>query len=188
MAKYYGCGFVIPEQLKGLRVLDLGCGSGRDCYVLAQWVGESGRVVGVDMTDEQLQVANTYINWHRERNGFSVANVEFHKGYIERLGDLGFDENSFDVIVSNCVINLSPNKEAVLREVYRLLKPGGEFFFSDVYSDRRIPQPLRQDQVLWGECLSGALYWNDFLRLSKNCGFIDPRLYEDKYVKQINAK
>lgn len=179
--RYYGCGLVVPDQLAGLRILDLGCGAGRDCYMLSQWVGSTGRVVGVDMTDEQLAVAKKYIEWHRQRHGYAEANVEFYKGYIERLSDLDFPDNSFDIIVSNCVINLSPDKEAVLKEAYRILKPGGELFFSDVYADRRIPLELRRDQVLWGECLSGALYWNDFIRLSKQCGFTDPR-YEDRTI------
>lgn len=131
-AKYYGCGLVIPQQLTGLKILDLGCGAGRDCFMLAQWVGPSGRVVGVDMTPEQLDVAKKHIDWHTEANGYATPNVEFHHGYIERLSDLAFEENSFDIIVSNCVINLSPDKMAVLREAYRILKPGGEIFFSDV--------------------------------------------------------
>ncbi len=179
-ARYYGCGLVMPQALEGMRILDLGCGSGRDCYVLAQLVGESGYVVGVDMTDEQLDVADEHIEWHQEKFGYSHTNVEFHKGYIEKLDELDFDDDSFDIIVSNCVINLSPDKEAVLNEAYRLLKPGGELYFSDVYSDRRIEQKLVDDPILYGECLSGALYWNDFHNLAKKSGFIDPRLVEDR--------
>jgi len=94
---------------------------------------------------------------------------------------LPFAEASFDVIVSNCVINLCPDKAAVLREVFRLLKPGGEFYyFSDVYADRRVPAAVRDDPVLYGECLGGALYWNDFLTLARAAGFADPRLVEDR--------
>jgi arsenite methyltransferase len=92
------------------------------------------------MTDEQLEVANRNIEHHTSAFGFSQPNTEFKKGYIERLDELDLADNSFDVIVSNCVINLSPDKDAVLREAYRVLKPGGELYFSDVYSDRRVPQ------------------------------------------------
>ena len=179
-ARYYGCGLVIPQLLAGLRVLDLGSGSGRDCYVLSQLVGEQGSVVGVDMTDEQLEVARRHVDWHREQFGYRKSNVEFRKGYIEKLDELGLESESFDLIISNCVINLSPDKEAVLREAWRLLKPGGEMYFSDVYADRRVPAQLREDPLLWGECLSGALYWNDFLNLARTAGFADPRLVEDR--------
>lgn len=188
LMKYYGCGLVSPQQLPGCRILDLGSGSGRDCYVLSQFVGESGEIVGVDMTDEQLDVAERHIQYHAERFGYAQANVSFRKGYIEKLDELELEENSFDIIVSNCVINLSPDKEAVLREAYRLLKPGGELYFSDVYSDRRVPQSLVDDPVLYGECLSGALYWNDFQNLAKKVGFADPRLVEDRPITIDNKK
>lgn len=179
-SRYYGCGLVRPQQLKGMRILDLGSGSGRDAYILSQLVGEEGFVLGVDMTDEQLDIANQYIDYHTEVFGYKKPNIMFKKGYIEKLHELDLQDNSFDIIVSNCVINLSPDKEAVLREAYRVLKPGGELYFSDVYSDRRIPEQLVKDPVLYGECLSGALYWNDFQNLAKQCGFLDPRLVEDR--------
>lgn len=182
--RYYGCGLVVPPLLDGLRVLDLGCGAGQDCYVLAQLVGPEGAVVGVDMTTEQLAVAERHRAWHAERFGY--ANVEFRHGYIERLGELGLADNSFDLIVSNCVINLVPDKAAVLREARRLLKPGGELYFSDVYADRRVPAELAADPVLYGECLGGALYWNDFLRLAHEAGFADPRLVEDRPLAITN--
>lgn len=101
------------------------------------------------------------------RAGYAAPNVLFKKGYIERLGELGLPEASFDIVISNCVINLSPDKRAVLEGAFRLLKPGGELYFSDVYSDRRVPTRLTKDPVLWGECLTGALYWNDFLHLAQ---------------------
>jgi len=178
LSRYYGCGLVCPPLLKGCRVLDLGCGSGRDVYALAQLVGPTGSVVGVDMTDEQLAIAEKHRKHHAEVFGFD--NVQFMQGYIERLEDLNLEAGSFDVIVSNCVVNLSPDKDAVMRGVHRLLKPGGEFFFSDVYADRRVPTAVRNDPVLYGECLGGALYWNDFLRLSHQHGFADPRLTTDR--------
>lgn len=178
LSRYYGCGLVCPPLLEGCRVLDLGCGSGRDVYALAQLVGPTGEVIGVDMTEEQLSVAARHLPFHRDAFGFD--NVRFLHGYIERLDELGLDAGSFDVIVSNCVVNLSPDKDAVLRGVHRLLKSGGEFYFSDVYADRRVPATVRNDPVLYGECLGGALYWNDFLRLAQRHGFADPRLADDR--------
>lgn len=159
-------------------MLDLGCGTGRDVYALAQLVGASGEVIGVDMTAEQLEVAERHRAYHSDAFGFD--NVRFLHGYIECLDELDLEAESFDVIVSNCVINLSPYKDAVLRGLQRLLKPGGEFYFSDVYADRRVPEAVSNDPVLYGECLGGALYWNDFLGLANRHGFTDPRLTEDR--------
>lgn len=178
LARYYGCGLVCPPLLEGCRVLDLGCGSGRDVYALAQLAGAGGEVIGVDMTKEQLAVAERHRAFHADAFGFD--NVRFIHGYIEQLDELGLERESFDVIVSNCVVNLSPDKDAVLAGVQRLLKPGGEFYFSDIYTDRRVPDAVRNDPVLYGECLGGALYWNDFLRLAQRHGFADPRLVEDR--------
>ncbi|ABI58601.1 methyltransferase domain-containing protein [Nitrosomonas eutropha] len=178
LSRYYGCGLVCPPLLEGCRVLDLGCGSGRDVYALAQLVGPTGEVIGIDMTDEQLAVAVKHKAFHVQSIGYD--NVRFLHGYIERLDELDLEPGSFDVIVSNCVVNLSPDKDAVLRGVQYLLKDGGEFYFSDVYADRRVPAAVRDDSVLYGECLGGALYWNDFLRLAHRHGFLDPRLVTDR--------
>jgi SAM-dependent methyltransferase len=147
-------------------------------YLLAQLVGAAGAVVGVDMTPEQLAVARRHQPFHAEQFGYS--NVQLLEGQIERLEALDLEPGSFDVIVSNCVLNLSTDKPAVLRGVRRLLKPGGEFYFSDVYADRRLPEPVRRHPVLYGECLGGALYWNDFLRMARAAGFADPRLVSDR--------
>ena len=180
--KYYGCGLTIPYQLEGLKILDLGSGSGRDCFIASKLVGQDGEVVGIDMTDEQLSVAKKYIDYHTEKFGYKYANTKFIKGNIEELDALDLEEGSFDLIISNCVINLAEDKLKVLKDAYRLLKPGGEMYFSDVYSDRRISKELQADPVLWGECLSGALYWNDFLNVAKKAGFIDPRNVESKPI------
>lgn len=186
--KYYGCGLTIPTELKGLTVLDLGSGSGRDCYILSKLVGEQGRVIGVDMTPQQLEVARKHINYHAEQFGYKKSNVEFVEGNIEKLDELGFDKGQFDLIVSNCVINLASDKEAVLRQAFEILKEGGEFYFSDVYVDRRVEQSLVEDPELYGECLSGALYWNDFQNLARKVGFADPRIVSIEPITISNKR
>jgi len=182
LSRYYGCGLVVPPLLEGARILDLGCGSGRDVYALSALVGETGFVLGVDMTAEQLEVAQRHQDYHRQQYGHARSNVEFRQGYLEQLADLDLPDNSFDIVVSNCVLNLCTDKAAVLEQVHRLLKPGGEFYFSDIYADRRLPLALQSDPVLYGECLAGALYWNDFVTLAKAAGFADPRLVEDRPI------
>ncbi len=178
--RYYGCGLVTPQAIDGCHILDLGSGSGQDAYVLAQLVGEQGSVTGVDATPEQLEIANRHRDWHRERFGYAQGNVRFLEGDIEALGALALEPQSFDVIVSNCVINLVADKQAVFAAAHALLKPGGELYFSDVYADRRVPSHLLDDPVLHGECLSGALYWGDFLATARAAGFADPRLVRDR--------
>lgn len=160
VSKFYGCGSPIPPLLEGKIVLDLGCGTGRDCYILSQMVGENGRVVGIDMTAEQLSVANKYMGYHMDKFGYSEPNVLFKKGFIEDLSFL--EDGSVDVVVSNCVINLSSDKEAVFKEVFRVLKKGGEFYFSDVFSDRRIPKNLTQDKVMLGGMLGWSFIYGRF--------------------------
>jgi len=180
LMKYYGCGLVVPTELEGKTILDLGSGAGRDVYVLSKLVGEHGKVIGVDMTPAQLEVARSHQDYHAKQFGYAKSNVEFYEGDIEKLDLLPLEDNSIDIIVSNCVINLAHDKRAVLKQAHRLLKEGGEMYFSDVYADRRVPLELQQDKVLYGECLSGAMYWNDFQNLSKEVGFFDPRIVEDR--------
>ena len=180
--RYYGCGSPLPSALEGCTVLDLGCGTGRDCYILSRLVGESGKVIGVDMTDEQLAVAKRHVDWHTERYGYAQPNVEFVQGYIEDLATAGIADNSIDVVVSNCVVNLSPDKPQVLAEILRVLKPGGELYFSDVYADRRIPEALKIEPVLLGECLGGALYWEDFRRIMQDLGCPDIRIIQESPI------
>jgi arsenite methyltransferase len=182
--RFYGCGSPIPPALEGLTVLDLGCGTGRDCYVLSQLTGPRGRVIGIDMTSEQLAVAEKHLGYHAEQFGY--ANVEFRHGYIEDLAAAGVASTSVDLVVSNCVLNLSPDKPRVFSEIFRVLKPGGELCFSDVFADRRIPAALLEDPVLVGECLSGALYTEDFRRIMASCGCLDTRVISASPVAMTN--
>ena len=173
--RFYGCGSPLPPLLEGKTLLDLGCGTGRDVYIASKLVGESGKVIGVDMTSEQIETAMKYQEHQREKFGYKASNVKFLQGYIEDLKSLGIEDESVDAVISNCVINLSPAKELVFKEIFRVLKPGGELYFSDVFADRRIPEHLAADPVLRGECLGGAMYIEDFRRLMSMVGWTDFR-------------
>ena len=188
ITKDYGCGTPFPEALEGATVLDLGSGAGKDAYVMSGLVGENGRVIGIDMTDEQLDVARKHIEYHRETYGYAKSNVEFHKGVIEDLRSSGIEDNSVDVVISNCVINLVEDKTKVFQEIWRVLKPGGELYFSDVYSDRRVSKELQDDKVIWGECISGALYVEDFRRAMEKIGFVDTRMVSGAVFELGNAE
>ena len=184
--RFYGCGSPIPPDIEGKVVLDLGCGTGRDVFMASHLVGENGLVIGVDMTDEQLNVAKRHIHSQMERFGFSKENVEFKKGYIEDLKSIGIDDASVDVVISNCVINLSPVKEKVFQEIFRILKPGGELYFSDVFAGRRVPEDLKSNPVLYGECLGGALYIEDFRRMIRRLGYPDYRVTKQSRIDITN--
>jgi SAM-dependent methyltransferase len=183
LEKFYGCGSPIPPLLEGCTVLDLGCGSGRDAFVVSKLVGPSGRVIGVDMTEEQLAVARRHVETQAKEYGFEEPNVSFVHGYIEDLAAAGIADASVDVVVSNCVLNLSPDKRAAFAEVFRVLKPGGELYFSDVFAGRRVPEELRDDPVLYGECLAGALYTEDFRRLMCDLGVLDHRVVASRRIE-----
>ncbi len=188
LSRFYGCGSPIPPLLDGSVVLDLGCGTGRDVYMASYLVGEKGLVIGVDMTEEQLKVAQRHVKSQTERFGFAQPNVKFYHGYIEDLNAIGIADNSIDAVISNCVINLSPNKEAVFAEIFRVLKPGGELYFSDVFASRRVPQHLKDDPELYGECLSGALYTEDFRRIMQRLGCLDHRIVKKSKIQMMNAE
>jgi SAM-dependent methyltransferase/DNA-binding transcriptional ArsR family regulator len=169
--RFYGCGSPLPPQLEGRTVLDLGCGTGRDTYIAAYLAGESGHVIGVDMTPGQLEVARRYERQMAQAFGFAKSNVTFLQGYIEDLAALGIEDNSIDVVISNCVINLAPEPQKVFDEINRVLKPGGRLYFSDVFTNRHIPQELASDPVLRGECLGGALHIAGFEQMMQQSGF-----------------
>lgn len=171
----YGCGSPIPALLEGQTVVDLGSGAGADCFIASQLVGPEGRVIGVDMTDEQLEIARANIEPHMERFGFEEPNVEFVEGDIE---DLPLEDGVADVVISNCVINLCEDKRAVFEEIDRVLKAGGEFYISDIVADRRVPEHLQENDKLWSECLTGAAYSEDLRRIMAEAGFPDVRTVE----------
>lgn len=188
LEKFYGCGSPIPAVLEGATVLDLGCGTGRDAFLLSKLVGPSGKVIGVDMTAAQLAVAEKHRDYHAKIFGHSGSNTTFLNGYIEDLESLGIQTGSVDVVVSNCVINLSPDKRRVFSEIFRVLRPGGELFFADVFADRRIPKSLAEDPTLIGECLGGALYFDDFRRLLSEVGCRDHRTVTQRKLRIENAE
>lgn len=182
LTRFYGCGAPLPPLLEGCTVLDLGCGSGRDAFLASRLVGPAGSVIGVDMTEEQLEVARRNVPSQMKRFGYARPNVEFLQGYMEDLGELGIADNSIDVVISNCVLNLSLDKSSIFSEIFRVLKPGGELFFSDVFSGRRIPARFHNDPVLHGECLAGAMYREDFRRILRNVGCLDYRVTTERRI------
>ena len=175
LSKFYGCGSPLPSALEGATVLDLGCGSGRDAFVAAALAGPEGRVIGVDMTEAQIDVARRHRQAVADALGHDTPTTDFRLGLIEDLGALGIEDASVDVVISNCVLNLAPDKAPVFAEINRVLKPGGELYFSDVFVDRRLSADVQADPVLVGECLGGALYTEDFRRLMADLGWADVR-------------
>ncbi|KAK9797040.1 hypothetical protein WJX73_003779 [Symbiochloris irregularis] len=185
--RFYGCGVPVPLGIEGLTVLDLGSGSGRDCYLAAALVGQQGSVLGVDMTSDLVQVSQQHAGDYCARLGYDHTNLQFVEGHMEDLGQAGVADNSVDLIISNCVINLCPNKELVFKEAYRVLKHGGEMFFSDMYATRRL-SPEVKGQMPWGEGLPGALYLEDFRSLARSVGFEDARIVASSPIDIRDAR
>lgn len=175
--KQYGCGSPLPEDdLSGLEVVDFGCGAGTDAFVAAKLVGETGRVIGIDMTDEQLQVARRSAPSVMKRFGYSSPNVEFQSDYIEAAQSI--PDGSVDLAISNCVVNLSPRKDLVFETIHRILREGGEFYISDIVADRRLPDEVRSlGDPYYSECLTGAEYLNDLRDIMEEAGFRDVRVF-----------
>ncbi len=188
LSRFYGCGSPLPPLLEGCTVLDLGCGAGRDAYLASRLVGPSGRVIGLDMTEKQLAVARRNLEPQMKAFGYSEANVDFRHGLIEDLKASGIENNSIDVVISNCVVNLSPDKHAVFSEIFRVLKPNGELFFADVFAGRRVPEDLHADPVLHGECLAGAMYIEDFRRLMREVGWPDFRITTNRRIELVSPE
>jgi arsenite methyltransferase len=161
-----GCGdpITLASLKPGQTVLDLGSGGGIDCFMAAKKVGETGHVIGVDMTAEMLEKART----NQAKLGF--RNVEFRLGEIENLP---VADNTVDVIISNCVINLSPDKPQVFREAYRVLKPGGKLALSDIVTDGPLPKVVQDNLSAWAGCVSGALDLKEYIADLEEAGFTD---------------
>jgi len=170
-----------------MKVLDLGCGAGRDCYVMSKLVGQNGFAYGIDMTENQIAIARKYTNKQMEAFGYSRRNVKFIFDYIENIPK-HFERESLDLVTSNCVINLMEDKEVVFNNVYQLLKFGGEMYFSDVCADRRVQSEISGDPVVRGECLGGALYYKDFERIARKVGFCDPRIVSKRTIEIDNRE
>ncbi|CAL1570380.1 unnamed protein product [Knipowitschia caucasica] len=190
--KFFGCGLPFPAKLQGCKVLDLGSGSGRDCFAFSKLVGPNGHVTGIDMTEEMITVSQQYVKYHQDKFGYCKPNVTFIHGYMEKLRESGLQNDSFDVVLSNCVICLCPDKWSVLSEAYNVLKEGGELYFSDLYASKPVPDDMKQDAVLWGEGMAGALYWQDFVSLALKVGFSAPYLVSASniivYNDELKAK
>lgn len=158
----YGCGTPVGLSTvqPGEVVLDIGSGGGIDCFVASRQVGPTGKVIGIDMTDEMLTLARTHAQTVADNLGYPTSNVEFRKGLADSMP---VEADSVDLIISNCVINLAPDKNRVFQEMYRVIRPGGRFTISDIVADQPIPNYMTHDTRKWGDCLSGALtiqaYW-----------------------------
>jgi len=160
----YGCGdpITLASLQSGQTVLDLGSGAGLDCFFAAKKVGETGRVIGVDMTPEMIERARS------SAQRLNIQNVEFRQGYLE---DLPVASETVDVIISNCVINLSPDKSRVFAEAFRVLKPGGKMAVSDIVTDGPLPEAVKQSLSAWAGCVAGAVEARDYVGMMETVGF-----------------
>ena len=164
----YGCGSPVVDAHieQGEDVVDLGCGGGVECFIASKLTGKTGSVVGIDMLDPMLALANEGLRGVSKRLGY--ANVEFKKGYLEALP---LEDNRADVVLSNCVMNLSVNKRRAYAEIFRILKPGGRLMISDVVCDTEPDAAIRNDEILRGECIAGAMTQKDLLGILSESGF-----------------
>jgi arsenite methyltransferase len=182
--RFYGCGspMSLARISPGETVIDLGSGAGIDCFIAAKKTGRGGKVIGIDMTDEMLSAANESLTTVSGNLGYE--NVEFRKGFLE---DLPVETESADLITSNCVINLSPDKRKVFSEMWRVLKDQGRIVVSDIVSDRDIPDSLKHDKQLLGECIAGSLPEIKFMTYLEQAGFHGIELLEKTMWKSIET-
>ena len=184
LERFYGCGspIAMAAAQPGETVLDLGCGAGIDCFIAAKYVGPAGKAIGVDMTDKMLDVAARAKPQVARNLGYDV--VEFRKGYLEQVPA---EDRSVDVVISNCVINLSPDKRAVFREMWRTLSNHGRMCVADIVSERPVPAHLKVNPQLWGECTVGALTEEEFLAYAEQAGFYGVQVLKKTFYKTIEG-
>ncbi|KAK7478532.1 hypothetical protein BaRGS_00030204 [Batillaria attramentaria] len=173
---YYGSGMTIPEKLAGKRVLDIGCGSGSFVFILSKLVGPSGYVVGVDISDGLIETAKSESEYHWKLWGYSKPNFEFHVGNAERLDELGLKAESFDLVVSNGVFCVVPDKDRAFAHAYNLLKTGGQFYLNDVYAEKDPPAKYKDNETLWCMGTTGAMRWDTLAATAVKAGFTVPYL------------
>jgi arsenite methyltransferase len=168
-----GCGnpVAIASLIKGETVLDLGSGAGFDCFLAAKKVGKEGKVIGVDMTPDMIDRAR-----NNARKG-NYTNVEFRLGEIENLPAA---DNSVDVVISNCVINLAPDKSRVFKEAFRVIRPGGRFMVSDIVLLKELPDPIKESIEAYTGCIAGATKKDDYIKTIENAGFKDVQVLDEK--------
>jgi SAM-dependent methyltransferase len=162
----YGCGdpITLASLQHGQTVLDLGSGAGLDCFFAAKKVGDTGRVIGVDMTPEMIERAVS------SAKRLNLQNVEFRQGFLESLP---VESSTIDVIISNCVINLAPDKSKVFAEAFRVLKPGGKLAVSDIVTDGPLPDSIKKSLSAWAGCVAGAVEANEYIGMMRSVGFTD---------------
>ena len=182
--RFYGCGSPVSSAAPqvGETLVDLGSGAGIDCFIAARRVGAEGRVVGIDMTDQMLAVAHE--SQPKVAAVLGYDNVEFRRGLLERIP---LENASADVVTSNCVINLSPDKPAVFREMWRVLKDHGRAVVADIVADSDVPPALRADGQLWGECISGALSEEAFLSALERAGFYGVSILKKTFWREVEG-
>lgn len=171
-----GCG--VPTEYAGIQkgdtVVDLGCGAGNDIFVALPHAGIEGKLIGIDFTQEMIDKAN------KNKNALRAENVEFKLGEIENLP---LEQNTADVVISNCVLNLVPNKEKAFAEIFRTLKPGGHFCVSDIVLKGNLPEKLKQSAEMYAGCVAGAIQQEDYLAIIESTGFTETEIKRTKVIE-----
>jgi arsenite methyltransferase len=175
-----GCG--IPTEFAGIKegdtVLDLGSGAGNDCFVALREVGPTGKVIGLDMTQEMIDKAE------KNKAAIGLDNIEFILGEIEQIP---LPDNSVDVVISNCVLNLVPDKDKAFKEIFRILKPGGRFSVSDIVTGAELPENVKKSAEMYAGCVAGALLKDEYMRIISDNGFASTQILKQKNIEMPDS-